>query len=142
VIRDGAVVLDCSITMTFCFPDVATPTTTAFFRTLAARPPVVPALWCLEVTNVLALAVRRGRLRSADIQTILDDLHDLAPEVDHSASDRAFTHLRALCADHRITSYDAAYLDLAMQRSLPLATLDSALSKAARACGVPLVKLT
>ncbi|HEX2838671.1 MAG TPA: type II toxin-antitoxin system VapC family toxin [Phycisphaerales bacterium] len=139
---DDGVVLDCSITMTFCFPDEATPATTTFFRSLAKRRAVVPALWRLEVTNVLAVALRRGRIMAADLQTMLDDLTDLGPEIDHSAADRAFTHIRALCADHRITSYDAAYLDLAMQRSLPLATLDATLRKAARTCGVPTIQLT
>jgi predicted nucleic acid-binding protein len=134
-----AFVVDCSIAMAWLFYDEATPKTTALLNRLAIDTALVPAWWFIEITNVLAMAERKGRITPAQSDGFIADLSKLGIERDHEAPDRAFTHLLPLCRAHRLTSYDAIYLELAIRRSLPLATLDDDLRKAAKKLGVVLL---
>jgi predicted nucleic acid-binding protein len=135
----AAFVIDCSITMTWCFDDEATDVTRAVARRLARESVVVPAHWHLEVANVLAITQRTKRLPAAEAKEFLHRLGRFGVEIDAAFGDRAFTHLLPLCQTHRLTSYDAAYLELAIRLGLPLATLDKDLRKAAKAEGVQLL---
>jgi predicted nucleic acid-binding protein len=132
-------VVDCSIAMAWLFHDEATPKTTALLNRLATETALAPAWWFIEITNVLAMAERKGRINARQSDAFIADLSKLGIERDHEAPDRAFTHLLALCRTHRLTSYDAIYLDLAIRRSLPLAALDEDLRKAAKKLGVALL---
>jgi len=134
-------VLDCSIAMAWLFHDEATPKTTALLNRLATETALVPAWWLIEITNVLAMAERKGRITPTQSDAFIADLGKLGIERDNDAPDRAFTHLLALCRTHRLTSYDAIYLDLAMRRRLPLATLDDDLRRPARKLGIDLLGL-
>ena len=134
-----AFVLDCSIAMAWLFHDEATPRTAALLNRLATETAVVPAWWSVEITNVLAMAERKGRITPAQSDAFIADLSKLGIERDEEAAGRAFTHLLALCRTHRLTSYDAMYLDVAIRRSLPLATLDADLRRAARKLGIGLL---
>ena len=125
--------------MAWLFHDEATPRTSALLNRLAAETALVPAWWFIEVTNVLAMAERRGRITPAQSDAFIADLGKLAFERDDEAPGRAFTHLLPLCRTHRLTSYDAAYVDLAIRRRLPLATLDDDLRKTARKLGIGLL---
>ena len=129
-------VVDCSIAMAWLFQDEATTKTTALLNRLATETALVPDWWFIEITNVLAMAERKGRIMARQSDAFIADLSKLGIERDSAAPDRAFTHLLALCRTHRLTSYDAIYLDLALRRSLPLATLDEDLRKAAKKLGV------
>src|SRR2546429_8132005 len=106
---------------------------------LATEPALVPAWWFIEITNVLVMAERNGRITPAQSDAFIADLGKLGIERDDEAPDRAFTYLLALCRTHRLTSYDAIYLDLALRRNLPLATLDEDLRKTAKKVGVHLL---
>jgi predicted nucleic acid-binding protein len=132
-------VVDCSIAMAWLFHDEATPKTSALLNRLATETALVPAWWFVEITNVLAMAERKGRITARQSDAFIADLSKLGIERDNQAPDRAFTHLLALCRTHRLTSYDAIYLDLASRRSLPLATLDEDLRKAAKKLDVSLL---
>ena len=134
-----AFVLDCSVAMAWLFHDEATPKTADLLNRLATETALVPAWWFVEITNVLALAERKGRITHAQSGAFIADIGKLEIELDHEAPGRAFTHLLNLCRTHRLTSYDAMYLDLAVRRQLPLATLDDDLRKAARKLGVRLL---
>ena len=134
-------VVDCSIAMTWLFKDEATPKTAELLDRLAAETALVPAWWFIEVTNVLALAERKGRITAAESRAFISDLEKLDVDQDDQAPGRAFAHLLPLCRTHRLTSYDAIYLDLASRRNLPLATLDADLRKAAKKLGIKLLGL-
>lgn len=135
----AAFVVDCSITMAWLFHDEATPRTADLLNRLTNETALVPAWWFIEITNVLAMAERKGRITPAQSDAFIADLDKLGIERDDAAPDRAFTHLLALCRVHKLTSYDAIYLDLAVRRNLPLATLDDDLRKTARKLGVSLL---
>jgi predicted nucleic acid-binding protein len=91
--------------------------------------------------NVLSGAERRQRISANDAALFLELLGKLDFEVDHEAGRRAFSHLPRLCHQHALSSYDACYLDLALRRQLPLATLDLPLRRAASALDIPLLGL-
>jgi len=135
----AAFVVDCSIAMAWLFHDEATSKTAALLNRLATETALVPTWWFIEITNVLTMAERKGRITPTQSDAFIGDLSKLGIERDDEAVDRAFTHLLALCRTHRLTSYDAIYLDLAIRRSLPLATLDDDLRKTAKKLGVGLL---
>jgi predicted nucleic acid-binding protein len=132
-------VLDCSIAMAWLFGDEATPSTAALLSRLGSETVLVPAWWFIEVTNVLALAERKGRIATAQSDAFIADLGKLGIERDDEAPIRAFTNLLPLCRAHRLTCYDAIYLELALRRDLPLATLDADLRKTAKLLGLRLL---
>src|SRR3974390_1813170 len=131
----AAFIVDCSIAMAWLFHDEATPKTTALLNRLAIDTALVPDWWFIEITNVLAMAERKGRIPPTQSDAFIADLSKLGIERDDEAPDRAFTHLLPLCRAHRLTSYDAIYLDLAVRCNLPLATLDEDLRKSAKTLG-------
>ncbi len=129
-------IIDCSITMAWCFADEATTEAARVQDRMIVEAAVVPAHWSLEVVNVLVMAERRKRITPADATTFLDLLSALDIQTDPETATRAFDHLPPLCRGHRLSSYDAAYLDLALQRRLPLASLDDDLRQAAHGLGI------
>jgi len=135
----AAFVVDCSVAMAWLFNDEATPKTAALLNRLATETALVPDWWFIEITNVLAMAERKGRITPAQSDAFVADLGKLGIERDDEAPDRAFTFLLTLCRRHRLTSYDAIYLDLAVRHNLPLATLDEDLRKSAKKLGVRLL---
>lgn len=135
----AAFVLDCSIAMTWCFEDEATDTTTGLLHRLGVEHGLVPAGWRLEIANALLVAERHQRLTAERIESFFRDIDLLLIEVDHEAMANAFEKIIPLARAHRLTVYDALYLELALRRGLPLATLDDDLRRAAGACGVHLL---
>ena len=133
---NASIIIDCSITMSWCFSDEATPATMAIQDRLVSERALVPMHWFLEVTNVLAMAERHRRIsrtKSSHFLTLLDTM-DI--EVDAETAGRAFVHLLPLCRSHGLTSYDAAYLELALRRRLPLASLDDRLRSTTKSLGI------
>ena len=100
---------------------------------------VVPALWRLEVLSGLQVAVRRGRITVEYRDASIADLRALSIEIDPGTNRQAWSGTLRLFDRFALTPYDAAYLELALRRQLPLATLDSELARAARAQNVLLV---
>jgi predicted nucleic acid-binding protein len=93
-----------------------------------------PALWELELANVLRTACQRGAMHAQQAHEIVAALADLPLTVDRDAP--GASALLALALRYDLTSYDAAYLELALRLQKPLATRDAALADAARASGV------
>jgi predicted nucleic acid-binding protein len=99
----------------------------------------VPGLWRLEVANVLEMGVRRKRHDAAFRDATLADLAQLPIQVDAETDQHAWGATLHLAERHQLTLYDAAYLELALRRDLPLATLDEDLRRAASAEKVALL---
>jgi predicted nucleic acid-binding protein len=133
-----ACVLDASFTFQWLFADEASPEGYAALSMITRDGAVVPALWFVEITNVLGLAERRGRVSAAGVENALGLLRALPLMVDTQPSFAWSEPVLALMRTHRLTAYDATYLELAMWRGLPLATKDRDLLAAAPAVGVPL----
>lgn len=133
-----SLVLDSSATLAWIYGDETTAAVRAVFDAVANTGAIVPALWRLEVANSLTIAVRRGRIDSGFRQAALDDLALLEIAVDPNTDTHAWSGTLRLADRFRLTVYDAAYLELAERRSLPLATLDAPLAAAASGLGVRL----
>ena len=138
-IASSDVVLDVSLSTAWCFADEASEPAWAILEWLQGGRAHVPALWLWETANVLVQAERRGRISPAAIRTYLGLLEGLPISIDQPSTASAWHDTLALARSHRLTSYDAAYLELALRRSLPLATRDKALQAAARLEGVRLM---
>ena len=100
----------------------------------------VPNLWHLEVTNVLLAAKRRREIDAIDIERFIDQLESLPIVTDPLTAQKAFNRTLALSASYNLSSHDGAYLELAIRSGLPIATLDAALSKAARQAKVTIYR--
>ena len=124
-------VLDCSVAAAWLFEDEASPETDALLDRLADGPALVPLHWRLELANVLVQAERRRRITPAQVATSVDFVERLPIEVDAETERRSFREVLALARSANLTSYDAAYLELALRKGLDLATQDRALVQAA-----------
>ncbi|SRR5579883_1327951 len=132
-------VLDASIALAWCFTDEATPKTKALLNQLEKETAFVPELWALEVGNILIAAERRKRISYAKITEFLSLLEQLDIQIDNETAARGFREIAPLAHAEKLTTYDAAYLELAMRLGLPLATKDLQLQKAATRLGVKLL---
>lgn len=101
-------------------------------RSLANAEAVVPNLWHLEAANVLLSAANRKELEISAVERFTVQLENLPITVDTLTANQVFGHSMSLAKAYRLSSYDAAYLELALREGLPLATLDKDLLKAAR----------
>ncbi len=126
--------------MAWCFEDEAAGYADRVLKKLATRAAVVPAIWPLEVANVLLVGERRKRLTAADSSRFLELLHGLPITIDVQATSRAFGDIMSVARSLTISAYDAAYVELAMREGLQLATLDDSLNKAALKNGIKRVK--
>ena len=131
-----ALVIDSSAALSWCFEDEASPETDALFERVRDLGAVVPGLWHLEVANVLLQAEKRGRITAGDVTMRLDLIAALPITTDSETTARAWREILALARAQGLTTYDAAYLKLAIRRGLPLQTKDEALIGAAKRCNV------
>jgi predicted nucleic acid-binding protein len=131
-------VLDGSITLAWYFADEADTYADEVGRQLPAVEAIVPTIWPLEVANAVLMGERRKRSTPAQAATWISHLLSLPITVDDETSAHALGAILNLARMQSLSAYDAAYLELAMRRGLPLATLDDRLKAAAVAVGVPL----
>lgn len=134
-----SLILDSSATLAWIYADEITHAIRQVFDLLRENGAWVPSLWRLEVANILEMGVRRARHDVAFRDATLADLALLPINLDPETDRQAWGATLRLAERHRLTSYDAAYLELAQRLRLPLATLDSDLRAAASDESVPLL---
>ena len=127
-----SLVIDSSVTLAWVYSDETTPAVSNVLQLVSAGGAWVPVLWRLEVANVLQMGVRRGRHDAAFRDATLSDLALLPVGTDVETEKHAWGATLRLSERHQLTVYDAAYLELAQRRRLPLATLDEELRAAAK----------
>lgn len=132
----GSFVLDASVAMAWCFQEEATPATMRLLDRMGEEVAVVPGLWFLELTNVLMIAERKKRATPAQIDQFICLIEGCNIEIDEQSPRRAFNEVLQLSRKYGLSSYGASYLDLALRRKLPLASLDCRLAHAAKAAGL------
>ncbi|MGH7121184.1 MAG: type II toxin-antitoxin system VapC family toxin [Acetobacteraceae bacterium] len=134
-----SLVIDASITMAWYFADASTSETDALLDRVAESGAVAPGLWRLEVANAFQSAVGAGRIDAIYRDASLVELGFMPITVDADTSDYAWGTTLRLAERFSLSTYDAAYLELAQRRSLPLATLDKTLRKVASALSIELL---
>lgn len=132
-------VVDASVALSWCFDDEATPLTEAILDRVGTGVAHAPAIWPFEVANGLRSAERRGRIDEAVLPTVARLLTGLRVSVDATAPlGTALGPILDLARRLGLSAYDAAYVELAVRRGLPLATVDDQLARAALAAGIEL----
>jgi len=129
-------VLDASFALTLVL--VLEEEISARLPNIADSAAIVPAVWPLEVANVLLLALRRKRLDGPTYSEALQRAATIAPLMDAAGLEQIWGRSSELAQRHNLTVYDASYLELALRSGLPLASLDPRLRAATTAEGVPL----
>lgn len=131
-----AFVLDASVTAAWALQEETDPRASAAWARIRTEEAVAPALWWFEIRNVLVVSERRGRMDAASTAMFLNDLSALRIRVDQTPDEG---QVLRLARDLGLSVYDAAYLELAGRERVALASLDAALEKAAKKCGVKMV---
>ena len=134
-----AFVVDASVALAWCFEDEANPYAESVLDRLQQTEAVVPAIWPLEVGNVLLIAERRQRLTEAQTARLVQLLRGLPITIDTEGLTQALGPTLSLGREYGLSAYDTSYLELAMRQGLSLATQDVDLREAAVRAGVPLV---
>ncbi|MDA2921430.1 type II toxin-antitoxin system VapC family toxin [Desulfobacterota bacterium AH_259_B03_O07] len=137
---DEIFVIDNSVVMSWCFKDESNNYGDIVLDNLQKSTAVVPPVWPLEVANVLLVAERRKRLSEADTIRFVTLLNQLPITVEEGQSEKMMLEILALAREHKLSSYDASYLDLAMRKGLSIATLDRGLRAAAKKTKVQIFK--
>jgi predicted nucleic acid-binding protein len=131
-------VVDNSVVMSWCFKDETNNYADTVLDRLTESTAVVPSIWPLEVVNVLLVAERQKRLSESDSFRFLTLLSQLPIVVEYERPEM-MKELLALARSNNLSSYDASYLDLAMRKGFPIATLDNKLIQAAKKIEVPIL---
>ncbi len=130
----NGIVVDASVTLSWCFPDEQTSLSLKVLDLLrSGQQALVPAFWSVEVLNSLFVSEKRGRISPEQTRAFLSDLKVLSPTLHHPSVEQVYGPVQTLCRDHRLTPYDALYVELALRTQCPLATLDQSQKNAANA---------
>ena len=133
----NGIVVDASVTLSWCFPDEQTPLSLQVLdRLKAGEQALAPAFWPLEVLNSLLIGEKKGRISREQTDAFLRDLRALRATLDYAPLERACGPVQTICRDHGLTPYDALYVELAIRSGCPLATLDRFQLGVARALNV------
>ena len=132
----SAVVIDASVAVAWCFEDEASPEADRILDRVRVHGARVPALWYLEVANVLRQAERRKRISPAGTAARLELLSHLPITADASSATRAWSEILDVARSQTLTVYDAAYVELAMRLALPIASRDREVNSAAERLGI------
>jgi len=137
------VVIDASAAATWLIPDERTAVAAQLYSDVMASPGLFrsPALWLWETSNILLMALRRGRVDAHGLQAGMALLADCPIEIDAPPDAHRRSQTMRLCEAHGLSYYDASYLELALRLNSQLASADRQLVNAAKACGIPCLEL-
>jgi predicted nucleic acid-binding protein len=134
-------VLDCSLALAWTVPDEGSKSAERLLSRIDRESKLwIPALWWYELSNALTIAQRRGRLNDSDALRLIELYRRLPLYTDTLLGADAVFRFRALAQRYDLSAYDAAYLELAQRRGVGLASLDEALTKAARKAGIRVIR--
>jgi predicted nucleic acid-binding protein len=100
----NGIVVDASVTLSWCFPDEQTPMSLKVLdRLKSGEQAAVPAFWLVEVLNSLLLGERKGRIAPEQTKAFFDDLRSLRPVIDNISLEQVAGPVQTICRDHRLT---------------------------------------
>lgn len=123
-------VVDCSVALSWYFSDESNDRTRDLRERLIEESIHVPCLWPIEITNAVLAALRRNRVTDDEIPDLLRDLQELPDEIDRETDSMVWEYSFGLAKQFNLSVYDATYMELAVRRKMPMATLDKALARA------------
>jgi predicted nucleic acid-binding protein len=140
VITNGGFVVDASVGVSWAVSSQSSPATGLLLEEVAAgKPFVVPGLWMFEVANALLVLMRRKKIQPQQCSRARGALSRLHPVIDDDGPRLALHRIWELADELSLSIYDAAYLELAQRKGLPLASRDTKLRAAAAKCGIPIL---
>jgi len=134
----AVLVLDASVVLAVALQETNRHHAASLLGRVAGDGAIVPNIWHVEVGNALLTAERRLTISAEERDEAIQNLSDPPITVDPEAA-RVWRDALSLAQRHRLTLYDATYLELGLRHGLPLATFDSAPRRAANAANVPLL---
>lgn len=132
-------VLDCSITMAWCFADEANEHADKILGLLKKTKVLVPSVWPLEVINVLRVGERKKRINVSQSNNFISLINALPIEIDMGIDELANRKILEISREYSLSAYDAAYLELAIRKSIPFSSFDKILCTAAEKAGIDLL---
>ena len=133
----AAFVADASVAVSWSIASQSSAFTDRLLDDVAAGGVIaVPPLWSYEVANSLVFLLRRKRIQKGDYASARSLLSKLSVSIDEDGPRLVWIQVADLALEHRLTVYDAAYLELAVRKQLPLASREGDLNRAALSCGV------
>ncbi len=133
-------VLDCSVTMSWCFAGEANEYADKILELLKETKALVPSIWSLEVINVLHVSERKKRITVSQSNNFVNLINALPIEIDMSVEELPNRRILEISRKYSLSAYDAAYLELAIRKNIPLSSFDKILCTAAEKAGVDLLK--
>ncbi len=130
------IVIDACIALAWCFPDETSASADAVLVAMEGHTILVSAVWSLELANAVLTGERHKRLSQLEIKSFTELLSNLTIVIDAQTTGEHIANVVPLARAHNLSAYDAAYLELAIRRSAPIATLDNKLQRAAKQEGV------
>lgn len=137
-----SIVADMSVVLSWLFEEVQTPTALELLTVIESEGLIVPNLWWSELENGLLMAERRARKTADECSSFLDLVRQLPIQTDDSPRYRLSDEILRLGRVHQLTAYDAAYVELALRESAPVATFDAAIRRCAAQVGLTLLPAT
>jgi predicted nucleic acid-binding protein len=134
------IVIDASAALAWCFPDEASDYADSVLLAIENQTIMVPAIWAVEIGNALLIGERRKRIRQAEIRRFVDLLKGLNVIEDRQPFADTVNNVLPIAREHDLSSYDAAYLDVAVRHEIPLATLDRELQEACATAGIKIFR--
>jgi predicted nucleic acid-binding protein len=123
------------------FDDEFSPYSAPIAEVMPQSQAVVPIIWPLEMANGFLTAFRRGRLPETKAPALIGALDRLRVDIDRGIAPDFLTQATlTIGIAHRLSAYDASYLELAMRRAIPIATQDERLLRAASAAGIEILQ--
>jgi predicted nucleic acid-binding protein len=134
-------VLDASVALSIIFEDEFSSYSNDVAEIMSRSRAVVPIVWPLEIANAILTAVRRQRIPREDAPMLIGSMDRLPVDIDRGIAPEFLTWATLTVGlAHRVSAYDASYLEVAMRRGLPLATQDERLIRAADAAGIEILQ--
>jgi predicted nucleic acid-binding protein len=138
-IGKGGFVVDASVGVSWAvFAQSSRATGLLLEEVAAGKPFVVPGLWMFEVANALLVLMCRKKVQPQQCVRARGALSRLHPVIDDGPR-LALHRIWELADELSLSIYDAAYLELAHRKGLPLASRDEGLRGAATKCGIPIL---
>ena len=134
------IVVDASVALAWCFPDEGSEYADAVLLALEGQPVLVPAVWPLEVANAVVVAERRKRITQPEVRRFVELLEGLMIHQDSLPVAGSVSNILPLAREYGLSAYDASYLEVAIRRNAPLATMDRELERAGRKAGVEVLE--
>lgn len=132
-------VVDTSLVLGWLLHEEMPKGVTQLREAIERAPALVPSIWRLEIGNALLVAAKRRRMSADELEWKIRMARSFPVVADFGDANRGLCGVWDVARQHGLTTYDAAYLELAMRYDYGLASLDASLNRAASAVGLPVL---